>query len=149
MQSCIHCSFYECAHSPNTSTQVMMSRLHAIGGDRLHTIAALLSVCVQHDDGQIHETHETTRTHRMVSAMVLFVFARPQDIHTKKKKRETNQRACPPGPSRSRTQTSRTFYGWGYIEMCIEGGDRDGMEAQNDWRAKNELKWWPGAWQVI
>lgn len=77
---------------------------HAIRNDRLHTIAALLSVCVQHDDGQIHETHETTRTHRMVSAMVLFVFAWPQDIHTKKNKRETNQRACPPGPLRFRTQ---------------------------------------------
>lgn len=35
------------------------------------------------------------------------------------------------------TETYRNFYGWGYIEMCVRGGDRGGMKARNgsyDWR---------------
>lgn len=76
---------------------------------RFHTIDALLglSVCVQQSDGQVHETHETTRTQiGWFQPWFYLCFGCPQDIHTKKNKRErqTKEHAPNPGPSCFRTQ---------------------------------------------
>lgn len=92
------------------------------------TIAALLglSVCVQQSDGQVHETHETTRTQiGWFQPWFYLCFGCPQDIHTKKNKRERERdkpksMLPPPGSLVLQdTDVRTTFYGWGYIQTCL------------------------------
>lgn len=81
-----------------------------------------LSECVQQSDGQVHKTHETTRTQiGWFQPWFYLCFGCPQDIHTKKNKRETNQTACPQPRSlvRQDTDVRTTSYGWGYIQTCL------------------------------
>lgn len=117
---------YECVHV-NKSWRDGRSRWSSCCL-RFHTIDALLglSVCVQQSDGQVHETHETTRTQiGWFQPWFYLCFGCPQDIHTKKnKKRETNQRACPhPGPSCFRTQMSEQLLMAGDTYRYVWGGD--------------------------
>ncbi len=121
---------YECVHV-NKSWRQGRSRWSSCGRD--FTWLPLCSAwrCACNSDGQVHETHETTRTQiGWFQPWFYLYFGCPQDIHTKKNKRETNQRACCPHPGHScfRTQMSELFMA-GDTYRRVWGGDRGGMEA--------------------
>ncbi len=126
---------YECVHV-NKSWRQGRSRWSSCGL-RFHMIAALLglAVCVQQSDGQVHETHETTRTQiGWFQPWFYLYFGCPQDIHTKKNKRETNLKSMlpPPGSLVLQDTDVRTFYGWGYIQTCL--GWRQRWNGSIEWR---------------
>lgn len=102
-------------------------------------IAALLglSVCVQQSDGQVHETHETTRTQRgWFQPWFYLCFGCPQDIHTKKNKRErqTKEHAAPTRVPRASGHKCQNNFLWLGIHTDVFG-----VETEVEWKHRMEL----------
>lgn len=126
---------YECVHV-NKSWRDGRSRWSSCCL-RFHTIDALLglSVCVQQSDGQVHETHETTRTQiGWFQPWFYLCFGCPQDIHTKKNKRErqTKEHAPTRVPRASGHRCQNNFL-WLGIHT-----DMSGVET-GEWKHKMEV----------
>ncbi len=106
---------------------------------RFHMTAALLglSVCVQQSDGQVHETHETTRTQiGWFQPWFYLCFGCPQDIHTKKNKRErqTKEHAAPTRVPRASGHWCQNNFLWLGIHTNVFG-----VETEVEWKHRMEV----------
>lgn len=134
MWCCIHSSFLWVCACKHESWRHGRSRWNPCCL-RFLTIDALarpgLSVCVRQSDGQVHKTHETTRTQDGFSHGFICVLVTHKTFTQRKiKERDKPKKHAPhPGPSCFRTQMSEQLLMAGDTYRHVWGGERGGMEA--------------------